>query len=350
MKTRWIAGGKIAGETSPVALRVVEGRIAARAPKPPEGADVLDVSGHWLCPMVLDAHVHLAFVAGLKEPLPEDAQARLVSLSKTLVSQGVAAVLDLGMPVSALPLAQRLAPLTVITAGPLLCAPRGYPTQSWGAGGFGLELDSEHAAREAVAKVVSLGATLVKLSLDARFPLLKPEVAKAAADEAHRRGLTVCAHALEVAGVRAALAAGVDVLAHTPAEPLPEALVKDLGARKVTVLSTLHAFGGSEALLDNLARLKGAGARVVYGTDLGNQDTAPTVLEAELTLLERAGLSPQEIVHACTLEAAKLMGLRELGTLTEGARAQLLVLPEDPMRDATVLSRPAFVIVGGERV
>src|SRR5438105_3727601 len=133
------------------------------------------------------------------------------------------------------------------------------------------------------------GARFVKLAFDARYPVLDAQVARIAADEAHRLGLAVAAHALDAEAVRRALEAGADVLAHAPVERLPDELVREIGAR--WIISTLRAFGGGEAALDNLRRLRAAGARVVYGTDLGNEGTVPGIDAGELSLLLQAGLT-----------------------------------------------------------
>jgi imidazolonepropionase-like amidohydrolase len=319
----WIAGGRVAGRPADVHVR--DGRIvdlsAALAAKAPRGAHVIDARGLWLVPAVIDAHVHLA-VAGA---LPAVAAQELRS--------GVAAVLDLGAPERLLP-SLRALPLTTVFSGPLLTAPRGYPTQSWGADGYGLEV--------ATPELAQAGARFIKLAFDARFPLLTPEVARAAADEAHRLGLRVAAHALDEASVRRALDASADVFAHTPQGALPDELL----SRIKIVVSTLHAFGGPVANLRALHRL---GARIVYGTDLGNTGTAPGIDERELRLLAEAGLSPAEIVEAATRAGADLLGLPDLGRLQVGARASLLALREDPLADASALARPAFVLIDGVR-
>jgi imidazolonepropionase-like amidohydrolase len=78
-------------------------------------------TGEYIVPAFVDAHVHLT-VAG--------------DVAAAEVRGGVAAVLDLGAPEASLPL--QAGPLRVFSSGPLLTAPGGYPTQSWGAGGHGL--------------------------------------------------------------------------------------------------------------------------------------------------------------------------------------------------------------------
>lgn len=323
----WIVGGRVAGR--PVDVRVRGGRIAALDAQAPPGAPRLDARGLWLAPAVIDAHVHLAFAGPLSE---------VAGLAQR---GGVSAVLDLGAPEPLLPRLRAL-PLQVVWSGPLLTAPGGYPTQSWGRGGYGLELATAADARAAVGRLAEGGARFIKLAFDGRFPLLPPEVARAAADEAHRRGLPVAAHALDQAGVLRALEAGADLFAHTPKEPLPDALLR----RIRLVVSTLHS---TRAAVSNLAALHRLGARIVYGTDLGNEDTAPGVDARELRLLAEAGLGAREIVHAATRAGADLLGLSDLGRLEVGARASLLALREDPELDAGALARPAFVLMDGVR-
>jgi imidazolonepropionase-like amidohydrolase len=302
----WIAG-------RPWSLRVLDGMVVERGE--PRG-DLL------LVPAFIDAHVHLA-VAG--------------EVHDELLRSGVAAVLDLGAPLAALPLAAaRDSSLRVVFAGPMLTAPRGYPTQSWGKNGFGAELSSAAEAREAVARIADLGARFVKLAFDARYPLLEPEVARAAAEEGHRRGLAAAAHALDADAVRRALEAGCDVLAHTPREELPDDLLRRLHGK--WVISTLRAFQVAPALLRALHQ---AGMRVAYGTDLGNEGTAPRIDAEELALLARAGVDP---LQAATGAAAELLGLPDLGSLREGMAASLLAV-----RDATpeALAHPQHVYSRG---
>ena len=334
----WLAGATLAGPPArAAALHVVDGRIAGKAKAPPKGAHVVDATGLYVAPAVVDAHVHLS-VAG-----------DLADVAKRSLDGGVAAVLDLGEPERLLSALGKLGSLRVKFAGPLLTAPGGYPTQSWGKDGYGLEVADADGARAAVRRLAALGATFAKLSFDARYPVLSPSAARAAADVAHSRGLRVAAHALDAAAVRLALDAGADVLAHTPAGPLPDALVREVGARRLWVVSTLHAFGATRALVDNLRRLRAAGARVAYGTDLGNEGTAPGVDAEELRLLAAAGFTPSEVAALATEAAAELVGVPELGRLTPGAAASLLALSRDPETDALALAHPVWVMIDGVR-
>jgi imidazolonepropionase-like amidohydrolase len=382
-RERWIAGGRRAGGAE-IALCVRGGRVVATDTKAPAHAERIDLRGHWLAPFAIDAHVHLAFAAGLgASDAGEGAEpgARLAALAREMLAKGIAGAIDLGAPRALMPALRSVGtpsksvgtqtkmlgvpmssgpsssaageaapglPFSLAQSGPLLCAEGGYPTQSWGRDGYGLALASAGEAREAVRALRAEGATFAKLGLDGRYPVLAPEVARAVVLEAKARSMRSAAHALDVAAVRAALAAGVDVLAHTPLEPLPEALVREAGARKLAVISTLHAFGDAPAARENLARLAAAGCAPIFGTDLGNQGTSPGLSEAELRALVESGLDCADILAMCGARAASLLGDPSLGHLGVGAQAHLLVLAEDPLRDPTALCRPAQRFLAGE--
>jgi imidazolonepropionase-like amidohydrolase len=322
----WIAGAKLADPSPREGVLRIEGaKITGKAVAAPRGAKVVDAGGLILVPAFVDAHVHLA-VAG--DP---------AVVSREEARGGVAAVLDLGAPERVLPLAH--SPLRIRWSGPLLTAPGGYPTRSWGANGEGLELSSAGEARASVRRLAAAKARFVKLAFDPRFPMLDPQVARAAADEAHGLGLLVAAHALEEDPVRRALDAGADVLAHTPRDPLPEDLLHRVQGK--WVISTLNAFDVPPA---RLRELREAGARVAYGTDLGNEGTAPGIDARELELIEAAGVDP---IAAATSASAALLSYPDLGSLAVGCAASLLAVrsltPED-------LARPEWVMIDGKKV
>jgi imidazolonepropionase-like amidohydrolase len=322
----WIAGGKLADpKPRPGALRIEGSRITGKSAFAPPGATIKNAAGLTIVPAFIDAHVHLA-VGG--DPH---------TIAREQIRRGVIAVLDLGAPERLLPM--RHPPLRIRFSGPLLTAPGGYPTASWGRNGEGLEVATADEARRAVQRLAAAEARFVKLALDARFPLLEPAVAAAAAAEGRRLGLLVAAHALEADSVRRALDAGADVLAHTPRDPLPDDLLARM--RGKWVVSTLRAFAVAP---ERLRSLHQAGARVVYGTDLGNEGTAPGIDAGELALLEGAGVDP---ISAATSEAAALLGLRDVGRLTVGASASVLAVRSLRPQD---LARPEWVMIDGRMV
>jgi imidazolonepropionase-like amidohydrolase len=284
-----------------------DGAIQAidRSVSEPPGADVR--RGGTLFPGFVDAHVHLSF-----------------SKAEAVAGGGVTTVLDLGAPEGFA--FKQHPPLTFRSAGPLLTAPRGYPTRSWGANGYGLEITGATQAREAVARLAGRGAAIVKVAIEpSEGPVLSLDELQEITRAAHARDLRVAAHALDATSVRAALDAGIDVLAHTPVETLPEEVVKQAGSRGVAVISTLRAFGARASALSNLAALAAAGCSVAYGTDLGNGAIRPGLDAKEIGLLTDALGSREDALRSATSVAGSIAGRG--GSLEKGS-SDLMWIPE----------------------
>ena len=60
-------------------------------------------------------------------------------------------------------------------------------------------------------------------------------------------------------------------------------------------------------------------------------------------------MTPAEAIEASTRLPAEMIGVAdEIGTVEVGKRADLVILPEDPLADLTVLTRPLWVVKNGE--
>lgn len=287
-----------------------DGRVADGAR---DGARVIE--GAWVGPGIVDAHVHLAF-----GPFEE------------MLAGGVVAVRDLGAPPG---LAARVRASNVAVAGPLLTAPGGYPSRSWGAGGFAAFVRDAADARRVVR---ALDADVVKVALEPANgqPVPDPETVRAIVDAAHDRGLPVTAHALTEAMVVRALDAGVDELCHTPVEPLSAHAVDRIAQSGVPVVSTIECHGDAAAA--NAALLHAAGVRLVYGTDLGNAGTRTGADPRELRRLADAGLGPQGAFDAATRP------------IVLGEPARVVVLDGDPVEDPERWRTPVAVVSDGRLV
>jgi Amidohydrolase family len=295
-------------------------RIAALVPAPvPAPAPA---SAAWLWPPIIDSHVHLTYWP----------------VADRLAGTGIAAVVDLAAP--------EVRPdtrLRVISSGPMLTSPGGYPLDSWGEDGYGKGCADAACVTAAVDALARQGAGVIKLALDEGG--LAPALAPVAVAAAHARRLRVAVHALSDRAARLGADAGADLLAHTPVEPLrPETIAAWRGR---AVISTLAAFGGSRAAIGNLRALRAAGATVLYGTDLGNLRTAGPSAD-ELALLRAAGLDDAAITDAMTAAPARYWGL-PFGALAAGDEASLLVLDRDPRADAATLLAPRAVWLRGRR-
>jgi imidazolonepropionase-like amidohydrolase len=90
--------------------------------------------------------------------------------------------------------------------------------------------------------------------------------------------------------------------------------------------------------LKSFARARAAGVRIAMGTDIGGYGYGDTALE--LQLLVEAGLTPAEAIETSTRRSAECMRIDgEVGTITAGKRADLLVVDGDPLADITMLRR-----------
>ncbi|HET6532451.1 MAG TPA: amidohydrolase, partial [Actinoplanes sp.] len=177
--------------------------------------------------------------------------------------------------------------------------------------GSGRPVRSAADAAEAVAESTAIGADLVKVTAHAGGPMLAPPVLAAVVEAAHAAGLRAVVHAEGPGTVAAAVDAGADLLAHTPwTERQDGPLLRRAAEQGMTWISTLdiHGWGRATAALgtaiDNLRRFLGYGGTVVYGTDLGNGPLVAGVNPREISALQRAGLTPDEVLVAMTGDAA----------------------------------------------
>jgi imidazolonepropionase-like amidohydrolase len=188
-------------------------------------------------------------------------------------------------------------------------------------------------------------------------------------DEAHRMGVRVAAHVEGLSGARLAVQAGVDTIEHGLSlhrEPsLLDAMARS-GIVLVPTLSTFHDLAErftdkfAPALVEQakrqleeayatLAAARSAGVALAMGHDSG----PPGENAIELVRMVEGGLSALEGVTAATRGSAVALGLSDVGTLTPGAVADLIVVDGDPLTDMRVLLAPEriwMVIQGGELV
>lgn len=319
-----LRGGAVVG-VGPADVRFAEGRITHVGDVPKGMGTDVDVSGRFLVPAGVDSHVHLAY-------LPRE---------REMADGGIAAVVDWASPIAWLD--TPLSALDRVASGPMLTAVGGYPTQTWGRDGYGLEVAGPEAGCAAVETVRARGARVIKVPVTGP-PALDGPTLEAIVRCAHDAGLKVGAHALSDAEAARAAAAGVDVLVHTPTQALGEPTVQAWSGR--TVISTLDAFGGSPTAVENLRRLRAAGATVLYGTDFGNsRDTG--IQRAELERLRDAGLDGAAVLKALTEDPASAFGF-EVGVVV-GRPASVLVLGSDPLADPVALADPEQVWFRGAR-
>lgn len=91
-----------------------------------------------------------------------------------------------------------------------------------------------------------------------------------------------------------------------------------------------------------------AGVPLLTGTDSGSFGIIPGASVArELELLVASGLSPFEALNTVTRLNAEILGFEKTGMILPGYRANLILVPKDPLTDIAAVEFPAGVMIGG---
>lgn len=187
---------------------------------------------------------------------------------------------------------------------------------------------------------------------------------------AHAHGLQVAAHAVTLSMTRLAVEAGVDILIHVPiTEAFPLALAEEIAKRGMAIVPTLtmmEAFAHDIRFPhyrpehypngENTVRLlHSLGVPVLAGTDASDVPFVPKVwhgssLHHELELLVRAGLTPTEALQGATGKLAEVFGLPQVGKITPGYAADLVLVEGRPDRSISDTANIRQIWVDGTPV
>ena len=184
---------------------------------------------------------------------------------------------------------------------------------------------------------------------------------EAIADEAHRAGIRVAAHAAGDSAVRACIRAGIDCIEHgflatdetlqmmvdhgtflVSTTYLTEAMAIERAAPELQKKAAV-IFPQAQAMLPKAIA---AGVKIACGTD------APAIPHGqnakEIAALVDRGMSPMQALRAATVTSAELIQMDdELGQLATGYLADIIAVPGDPSVDITTTQDVRFVMKDG---
>lgn len=264
--------GTGAGPVADAAVVVEDGRIKAVGPADavaiPQDAEVIDLTGTWLLPGFIDAHVHF-FQSGGAYTRPDVIDLRAVrayqheiewvranvaaTLARTLAA-GVTGVADVGGPmwnfeVRGIAREQAASP-RVAVAGPLLST--WMPEALKVADAPMVVIATAEDAVAEVRRQLALAPDLIKIWFVRPDRDIGGELewVRAAIEEAHVAGVPVAVHATQQRVARAVVEAGADVLVHSVTdEVLDPETVALFAARGVLYVPTLAVNEGYRRVL-----------------------------------------------------------------------------------------------------
>jgi imidazolonepropionase-like amidohydrolase len=368
---------------------VIEGnRIASIGPLPEgirhgEGnhTQVVDATGQWIMPGLIDGHCHLSFGFPQMSGGPSTRGTTSPGFSALRAARNAQQVLRAGVTSVAVPggtwfndVAIRDAIHTGLIEGPrIACAGRFIVTYggitdnepSWVGTPehtIGVLANNVSEMITEVRRQCKHGVDFIKLA-DSTWgdtQLLAPEELSAVVQEAHRRGARVTIHSRGAGSTKAAAEAGMDWILHADlASDAELEVVAEAGVRLMPTMTFLRRgvevgpeFGRGPREMDHirrhwdsavhmLERARALGVTIMCGTDSGNSPLMPYgklhAHEAEI-LVRYGGYTPMEAIVATTRNTAYAMGLEDdLGVLQPGKLADVIILKSDPLADIRVL-------------
>lgn len=344
---------------------------------------VTDVSGQFVAPGLVDAHVHVGMdgrpdVSTVQGESEATAAYRVAANLSDALDAGVTTVRDLGARDS-LALDAARAVETGVLEGPRVVASGQNIVMTGGHGHwFGREADGAVEVRKAAREQLKRGADVVKcmatggvLTEGAKtgLPELTPDELTALVDAASGKGVPTAAHAHGKAGIENAVRAGITSIEHgTFMDRETADLMAEHGTYWVPTTAALVGIveNGVEAGIPEEAVAKAeeaidvhaaafehaldAGVRIAMGTDAGTPFNFFADIPQELELLVDRGLTPEHALEAATVTAADLLGVDDVGKVAAGYHADLVVLDDDPTEDVSAWRDPSAVVAAGERV
>jgi imidazolonepropionase-like amidohydrolase len=268
------------------------------------------------------------------------------------------------------------------------------------------EVVTPQQARAKVDETVAAGADYIKVWVDTGFGTrakLTPEFCAAVLEQARKHGKLTFGHAYELSDARMLVERGLNVLAHNIRDrEVDSDFIAVLKQRNVTLIPTLirdeflFVYGEAPAWIDdpfflkfvpterlavlktkirdeqaknpqralfkagfemnkiNLKKLSDGGVRIALGTDSGGAADRFFIQgyseHREMELMVQSGLTPMRVIQSFSKGASEALGIeKEFGTLAKGKAADLLVLDKNPLDSITNMRTIQTIYLGGKK-
>jgi len=388
-----VIDGTGAAAQNDITIVMENGRIRDMGPSsnisPPASATVLDLTGKFVVPGIINAHGHVE--------AKRDPQLRQYAL------YGVTTTTNMRFDPNDIAEFKAEQQRGNLRGARILTVKYRFMSAPFKPGS---EHNTPEAARAKVDEIVARGADFIKVWIDSqngKLVKLSPEFCEAVMDQARKHGKITMAHVYEYTDAKMIVDKGVNILAHNVRDQeIDTDFIATLKRRNVSVISTLareegmFVYGEAPAWIEeaffrkglsperleilktkkreeqakdpelarnkrafeidkiNLKNLSDAGIRIALGTDSGGAPDRFFIQgffeHRQMELMVQAGLTPMQVIQAFSKGASEALGIdKEFGTLAKGKAADLLALEKNPLENIANMRTIQAVYLGGKK-